>query len=263
MKKCFTINPLRTVDEVKSYYELFEKDIYQAIEIFFPYNQTKERYDEYTNSIKDLINSFVNIEVVMHLPFGPKANLCDLNNFREIMQVMKDGMDYSNLFNIKKLTLHLGIVDKGIDRSIYLEHIHNVLVDLCDYASKYEMIIMIENMPGFGELGYSPDEILNIIKKVNKDNLKFILDTGHANVSSYNIADYVYTLKNYLYHLHLSDNNGARDEHARLGLGNINFYDFLNLMKEINYQELYCLEILYNAVEDLYYNALSLSNYDK
>ena len=55
MKKCFTINPLRTVDEVKSYYELFEKDIYQAIEIFFPYNQTKERYDEYTNSIKDLI----------------------------------------------------------------------------------------------------------------------------------------------------------------------------------------------------------------
>ena len=42
------------------------------------------------------------------------------------------------------------------------------------------MFVMIENMPGSGELWYSPKEILEIINEVNLDNLKFILDTGHA-----------------------------------------------------------------------------------
>ena len=56
------------------------------------------------------------------------------------------------------------------------------------------MIIMIENMQDLENLVIVWWNI-KYYKKVNKDNLKFILDTGHANVSSYKIADYVYTLK--------------------------------------------------------------------
>lgn len=263
MKKCFTINPNRTIDEIRSYHPLFVDNLYQAIEIFYPFTLEKERIDLYTTGINELLAKFENLEVVMHLPHGPKNNLCDLEGFNEIVKIMKDGMDYSSQFGIKKLTLHLGIVNKNLDRSIYINHIKNVLVDLCSYAKKYDMNIMIENMPGFGELGYSPNEILDIINRVNMDNLKFILDTGHANVSEYEINEYINLLKDYLMHLHLSDNSGVRDEHAKLGLGNIDFYEFIKLMKNINYNELYCLEILFNSVQELETNANALDKYDK
>jgi len=263
MKKCFTINPLRSTQEIKSYYQLFEKNIYQAIEIFYPYLQSQVRYAEYTKDIKDLLMNFPGIEVIMHLPHGIKNNLCDLENYQEIITIMKNGIDYSKQFNIKKLTLHLGIVDLYLDRNTYLNHINAVLEDLCIYTSKSSMVIMIENMPGIGELGFCPQEILSIIKRANQKNLKFILDTGHANVSKYPMSEYINTLQDYLVHLHLSDNSGLRDEHGKLGTGTIDFFEFISLLKNINYQELYCLEIIYKDVDDLYVNAASLDYYDK
>ena len=38
MRKCFTINPNRSVEEIKSYEEnLVKTNIYQGCEIFYPY----------------------------------------------------------------------------------------------------------------------------------------------------------------------------------------------------------------------------------
>ena len=121
----------------------------------------------------------------MHLPHGPSSNLCDFVGYKEIVQRMKDGMDFTAPFGTKKLTLHLGQVLKEIDRSKYIEHIVEVLKDLCEYAKKYQMNVMIENMPASHELGYSPMEIKEIIEKTGYDNLKLILDTGHAHVYYY------------------------------------------------------------------------------
>jgi len=263
MRKCFTINSSRTTDEIKTYYQLFDLNYYQAIEIFYPYSYGEARVEEYTKDIKELLNHFKNIEIVMHLPHGIKNNLCDLENYQKIITIMENAIDYANKLGIKKLTLHLGIVDVFIDRNIYLDHINNCLIHLCNYASNYKMNLMIENMPGISELGYSPTEILSIINRANQKNLKFILDTGHANISRYPINEYIDLLKDYLIHLHFSDNSGLRDEHARLGSGIIDFYKVIKLLKEINYQELYCLEIIYKDVDDLFANAKSLDIYDK
>src|SRR5690554_7049528 len=242
MKLAFTINPLRTKEEINSFKEVLELGMYQGVEIFYPKADKRVDYTEGINSIKQ---EFPNLEFVMHLPYGEDANICDLENYDESLNLLKEAISYANLFAVKKLTLHLGRVNKEIDRTIFINHIVKVLTDLCNYAKKYGMFVMIENMPGSGELGYSPKEILEIINEVNLDNLKFILDTGHANVSEYEISEYIYKLKEYLYHLHLSDNDGTRDAHARLGLGNIDFYQFIVDLKKINYSELYCLEIIF------------------
>lgn len=260
MKLAFTINPLRTKEEINSFKEVLELGMYQGVEIFYPKADKRVDYTEGINSIKQ---EFPNLEFVMHLPYGGDANLCDLENYGESLNLLKEAISYANLFAVKKLTLHLGRVNKEIDRTIFINHIVKVLTDLCNYAKKYGMFVMIENMPGSGELGYSPKEILEIINEVNLDNLKFILDTGHANVSEYEIADYVNTLGDHLMHLHLNDNDGTKDQHAPFGSGNIDFEKFINLMEEINYQELYCLEIIFKDVEDLKVNAKALRSYKK
>lgn len=251
MKKSFTINPLRTKEEIASYYYLFEKKFYQGIEIFYPYNQGEKQYNEYTESIYNLLNTFPFIEVVMHLPHSPKNSLCENENLPEAIKIMKDGIDYANKFKAKKLTLHLGWIKNDIPREKYYDHIVPILKDLCDYADKYQMALMIENMPGEHEFGYSPEELKTIFEMVNKKNIKLIFDFGHANCTPWKIDEYLETLKNYLWHLHLSDNNGTRDEHKKIGLGNIDYYKVLKKLEEIKYSELYTMEVIYNTASEL------------
>lgn len=242
VKKAFTINQFRTKEEINSYKELLEKGIYQGIEIFYPYELSKDNYDTYTASLKELM--VYNPEVVLHLPFGKKNNLLSSDG-AFVLERLKNAIDYGITFGAKKFTLHLGYVND--DRTKDINNIINILKDLVNHSK--DAYIMIENMPSIIELGYSPKEIKYIISKVNSPQLKFILDTGHANVSTFTIKDYLIELSDLLMHVHLNDNNGLRDEHARIGNGNIDFVSFFKDNKD--YNELYCSEILYKTKDDL------------
>lgn len=263
MKKCFTINTARSTEEFKEYEKLLDEGIYQAVEIFFPYNLSEDNYSIYYNNVRNLKARHLNCEVVMHLPFGVDNNLCDLNDYVRIVQRMKDGIEFTSHFGTKKLTLHLGGVKKDVPRKDYINHIVPVLKVLCTYASKYNMNVMIENMPKDIELGYSPNEIREIIDSVGMDNLKFILDTGHAHVSDYEIEDYIELLHDKLYHIHFSDNMGKSDEHKRMGLGNIDFEKVFNKLQEVGYDQLHCMEVIYQDVSILRDFAEDFDKYSK
>lgn len=250
-KMCFTINQLRKEEEILSYYRLFDKKLFNGIEIFYPINTEEGQYEQYTASIKNLILKYNYLERVLHLPHGKKYSLCDLSVYQENLQIMKDAADYANQFAVKKLTLHLGWYDPDLNRDDIISHIIKVLKELCEYVKKYNMYVMIENMPGESEMGYGPDEILQIIKSVDKDNLKFIFDTGHAHVSEYEDTTYLYLLKDYLMHIHYSDNDTTRDQHQRIGSGTIDFNAHFDALSDIKYNELHCLEIIYKTVDDL------------
>lgn len=252
MKKCFTINCMRTIEDFIEYDKLIKEGLFQGVELFYPYNVSDEQKNIYTNEVTKLIKNN-NLEVVLHLPHGGLNNLVnsDYSINHEIIKRMKDASDYANLFNVKKLTLHLGCAFKESNREKLLDVICNTLKDLCDYVSKYQMVVMIENMPRDNELGYSPLEIYQLIQKVSCDNIKFILDTGHAHVSCYQIEEYIDLLKDYLYHIHFSDNDGSSDQHKAIGKGNIDFNKVFSALKKINYNHLHCLEIIFKTALDL------------
>lgn len=248
IKKCFTINQHRTTEEFKTYEELIKNNIFQAIEIFYPYDKTLEQLETYKQNVLNLMK--YDIEVVLHLPHGFKSDLCNENEYEIVLQRMKDAIDFSKQFNVKKLTLHLGgFNNKELGRKYFIDKSIETVKELCDYC--YPQYLMIENMPGYNELGYSPDEIKEIIEKANKANLKFIIDFGHANVSDYNIDEYIYKLKDYLVHTHISDNDGTSDQHKPIGCGNIDYKKVYNLLNEVKYKELYCFEIIYKTSNDL------------
>lgn len=254
MKKCFTINPYRTTSEFTAYEELLASQEFQGIEIFYPYVLSPADIQTYYQNVNYLLK--YNPEMVLHLPYGSKNDLSNLHNYQAVIERLKQAITFGASLNVTKYTLHLGYLNNQ-KRDVVINHLITVLKDLCDYAGK--AWIMIENMPGKGELGYSPEEIKNIILRVNKPNLKFILDTGHAHLSEYDILDYIEVLSQYLSHIHLSDNNGIRDEHAPLGTGSISFDKVFAALKD--YQELYCLEIIYQDVNQLKQYSKQLSRY--
>lgn len=265
MKKCFTINAMRNHNDFLGFNELLDKGLFAGIEIFYPYNVSSEQRDFYEKELRNLINKHPLIEVVLHLPHGGDNNLVnsDYSPNEIIIKRMKEAIVFGSSFGAKKFTLHLGSAykEENASRDKLINELVKVLQDLLMVAGKYDASLMIENMPKDNELGYSPDEILDIILRVNKNNLKFIMDTGHAHVSKFE-KEYVQKLSSYLVHMHFSDNNGLKDEHKPIGDGNIDFVELFKNLHKVNYNELHCLEILFNDYHSLIIYAEKIEEFD-
>lgn len=264
MRKCFTINCMRGKDDFDGYEIILKNNLYQGIEIFYPYNVDDEQKKYYSYRVNKIKNE-INPEIVLHLPHGPLNDLLGNNKVtkEEVYERMTKAIDYAAMFSVKKLTLHLGSYQLESSRVEAINKVCTIVSSLCDYASNKDMNIMIENMPSYNELGYSPEEILYIIKRVNKDNLKFILDTGHANCSKYDLVEYVTLLSDYLYHMHFNDNNGMRDEHKRVNSGNIDFEKLFEKLSEVGYSNLHCMEVLFKTYKDLIEYEKDISVYER
>ena len=67
--------------------------------------------------------------------------------------------------------------------------------------------------------------------------------------------------KDDLMHLHISDNDGTRDKHARIGTGTIDYQLFFDTLNSIGYDGLCSSEVLFNTVEDLKQTACDVRQY--
>ncbi len=263
MKKCFTINCMRRSEDFDGYEKIIKDGLYQGVELFYPYNTSEGQRALYDTRVKKIIDE-LNPEVVLHLPHGHNNDLIGTDS-SEVVKRFKDAISYAHNFGAKKLTLHLGSYKEYSTRVDAINDVVLVVKDLCEYAYSINnnLNIMIENMPGFNELGYSPEEILYIIKRVDMPNIKFILDTGHAHCSKYPVKEYINLLKDYLYHIHFSDNNGERDEHKRVNSGTIDFNEVFTELNKIGYKELHCMEVIFKEYTDLIEYAKDIDIYDK
>lgn len=266
MKVCFTINCMRNTNDFLAYDEFISKGYFQGCELFFPYNVSSEQRDLYTKEVEKLVNKHKDLELVLHLPHGGSNNNFinedgSVNN--ETLNRMKDACLYASNFRVSKLTLHLGTAWPNMNRKLLLDKVLNQVKILADFALSFGMFLMIENMPRDTELGYGIKEMKYIMEYLEKDckNTKFILDTGHCNVSCDKLDDYVIELHDYLYHMHIHDNNGKSDEHKPLHCGNIDFDSYFKTLSKYHYNELHCLEIIFNSPKELEQNYLDVNEY--
>ena len=250
-KYCFTIYHTRTDDDIEHYYQkLVKPGFFQGTEIFFPYQLNEEGRNNYQKYLTQLFKK-TDLEKVLHLPHGKANNLATVNNIDDTLKRMVEAIDFANKFGIKKLTIHPGEIEPGVSYEEATAYSVKHIQYLADYCAPFQMNLMVENMNGRPELGVFPEEMVTLLKAINRPNVKATLDTGHAHVAKQNLRDFVLTLKDYLYHTHLSDNDQTRDAHGGIGRGTIDFSLFLSALKEINYQELLCLEILHKQGQEL------------
>ncbi|GAB4333529.1 MAG: sugar phosphate isomerase/epimerase [Phototrophicales bacterium] len=82
---------------------------------------------------------------------------------------------------------------------------------LAEYAAERGVIIALENMWEF-----EPFIIRDLLRDVDHPNLKACLDVGHATVFGdvdFTLQTWIETMKPWLVHTHLNNNNGVMDEH--------------------------------------------------
>jgi len=173
--------------------------------------------------------------ITIHLPYSD-LNLASLNQpiWIETVRQMKSCLELASSF--ARLAVvhpgHLSPLGMQMPDAAWTQNILG-LREICDHARDLDMRIAVENMVNMPALlGRRPEEIRGMIETVDRENLGFILDVGHANTNG-NVEQFL-ELKDLVIHVHFHDNHGERDEHLPVGNGTVPWSKVAATLK--NYQ---------------------------
>lgn len=101
-------------------------------------------------------------------------------------------------------------------------------------AKKAGLKLIIE--PRVGEIISNTDSMLRLIDAVDEPNLGAILDTGHQYAQKEILPLSILKLNDRLMYLHLSDNDGTKNDHFVPGQGTIDWIGVFEALKKINFK---------------------------
>lgn len=184
--------------------------------------------------LRELVS--VGYKLSLHCPYDPWINIADKEPSRRKQSIMrmKDSIDAAAELEALFFTLHPG-AHRGLVEDKRKTNLLNAdaIASLCDYADSRGIVLSVENMPP--NLDYflvTPQEFLDIEEQSGLD-LKITFDAGHANLAGL-IDEFLKTLGECVFEVHVHDNRGGLDEHLEVGLGSI---DWLKIVKELYMRE--------------------------
>jgi fructoselysine 3-epimerase len=111
------------------------------------------------------------------------------------------------------------------------------LDDICLFAMPYNIKIAIEPADRYEtDLIQTVADALRMINEIDRDNLGVVLDTGHAHVVGESAVDALAAAQDRLFHIHIDDNLGLRDQHLVPGQGSFDFTAFFKALEKSGYQ---------------------------
>jgi len=187
---------------------------------------------ETTRKIKDILST-LDAEVSIHAPYHD-LNIASWNVriSEETVRQINESIDVATKLNSEIVVAHSGYMssrkyrkDKTFD--IMLQN----FAKIAKHAEDSGVTLCMENIASKPKaLGTHIADIKRIFNTVNSKNFKLCLDAAHANTTGLKPKEFAVRLKEYVRHVHLSDNTG-NNEHLPVGMGNINFKDFLYALK--------------------------------
>ncbi len=137
-------------------------------------------------------------------------------------------MEVANAINAKTIIFHAGYKEGfGPTKEQFVQAYSEFWQKFLNKYNNEDIIITLENT-----YEKKPDAILDIIKNVNSNRLKFCIDVGHVNMTSdLSIYDWIDKVDKHLYHMHLHNNFGKNDDHDSFLNGSLDFKEIINYLK--------------------------------
>ncbi len=164
-------------------------------------------------------------------------------------ELMKLSLDATAMIGTKYWVIHpmMPFGDYDIHPDLDVEEFYAINYDfftkkVIPYAKERGITICFENMPMKGMHIAPGSRTLDFVRKINDENFKLCLDTGHAAVLKESPADIVRMAGKDLMTLHIHDNSGNRDEHLLPLMGVIDWKDFKAALTEIGFDGVFSLE---------------------
>lgn len=118
------------------------------------------------------------------------------------------------------------------------------LKECAEHASHLELTLGVENAV-IGNFADTPGELHGLLSAVDSQWVKAYLDTANANVF-YAPERYLEVLRGKLADcIHISDNDGTRPDHLPVGMGRIDFLQFLKKLSNSDWDGYLVLETFY------------------
>ena len=108
------------------------------------------------------------------------------------------------------------------------------LLKIADYAEKYQIQILLETI-------MNGEELMNLLKILNHENIKIVFDTGNRVACGHNLPKDIELLGNNIKHVHIKDKD-AMHNNVILGTGLVNFSHIFQSFRKIKYNGAYVFE---------------------
>lgn len=222
------ITPNWTAEAGKYAIEQTAKAGFDLIEILLPNSMeidAKAVKKQLKENHLDVVCS-LNLPKEAHIAFYPK----------EAEKLIKNAIDKTSDLETNFLggVLHGGIgVFSGNPLS---ETEKNTIVEVwssvADYAKEKGVNIAVEPINRYESyVCNTAENVLELIEKTGKDNLFLHLDTFHMNIEENNFRDPILLANQKLKHIHVTESH-----RGMLGEGTVNWNQFFNALKEINFE---------------------------
>ncbi|HII66966.1 MULTISPECIES: sugar phosphate isomerase/epimerase [Thermococcus] len=166
----------------------------------------------------------LDVEFTLHAPTSDGRNIrVDLCvNSRKNIEIMENVFEIARTLDAKYVVVHGGDIKDSYHKA--LVNTRKQMMELSAVAEEYGVKLVIENLID-NRIGAFPHELIPFLE----ENVSVCFDIGHAFINSlkYGLGVEEYMLLPGIEHVHLHDNNGAKDEHRALGEGRINFDDLI------------------------------------
>lgn len=192
--------------------------------------------------------------LVCHLPtFVSAADLTE--GIREAsLAEMRLSLDLAAELGAEKVVLHPPpVTGMGVFVVPTVKELAFAFLEkMSEAAAEREVPLCLENMMPRNILAVEPEDFFEIFEKF--PDLKLTLDSGHGHIDDPDgsrLIGFVDRFPGKIGHLHLSDNNGRRDEHLAVGKGTIDFSSLISKLREHGYDDTLTLEIFSDRRQDL------------
>ncbi len=182
-----------------------------------------------------------NLDITIH---GPYMDLSPGGMDQKVKQVTIERfsrvIEIASYFNPKSIVFHPGYDKWRFDGNVglWLGSSIKTWRPLIERAEKKGLTIVIENV--FEE---TPESIKSLLDNINSPNFRFCFDTGHQNLfSKTTLSNWIDSLGEYLFEVHLHDNHKEKDEHLPIGEGNFDFDQFFTLLSLNRINPIYTIE---------------------
>jgi fructoselysine 3-epimerase len=118
---------------------------------------------------------------------------------------------------------------------------------LADYAARRSMRLALEPADRYEtDLVQNTEQARRMLHEVGSHALGIVFDVGHSQIVGEDPATAVRALGSTLFHVHIDDTQGQRDDHLVPGLGIIDFGSFFAALHDVGYKGFLAAELSFN-----------------
>jgi sugar phosphate isomerase/epimerase len=183
--------------------------------------------------------------LICHLPaFVSTADLSPRIREASILECV-EGLRAAALLQCEKVVIHPGAVF-GLGAYVMeesgkaaLDSLRTILLE----AGRSRLRVCVENMFPKARWMVTPEEFDPLLREF--PHVGLTLDVGHAAIQGgwERAVSFIRRFPDRIFHIHVSDNRGDRDEHLPLGVGTLRLEPILKELKGIGYDGTVTLEI--------------------